>query len=542
MMRIFVERSLSASFRRLGLGEGKITRHRTGRRRRSRSVHDLNSWETLEGRVVLTASATWAWGGGSLLGTLSGIGVVTGPVVPNSGPFVPIAIPRHVPIWNGGMTTAGTGNNPISQLESDSKALTTELQSLAAKSGVTIADIENLALDGQSIAETGFHFKGSSLHTVISELATALASSPPGSTSQAQTDWTNLFSGSSVSTSVISGTFGDLSKAIQDSHVTTTDLSTVASDEAAIQNDLKNLWSPWMPASISGMGPSPLLATDSVAALSVALPSGPAVGVRAAQSIVGSLPVVSQPLIVSPRFPRFFPWGINLLGSLTHVGVVTGPVIIPQLMPVAMPMIPAGTSSNFQQLISDVKALQTELQSLAAKSGLTVAELESLATDSQSINQAGVSITPSALGKVISELAMAVAGSAPTSQAMSDWTALFSGSTVSTTVITNTFNDLVSAIQSSHVTTTDLTTVANDEAAIQTDLKNLFSAHTGSKGTGSGTGTGSSSGTVPGGSTGSKHSKPIPVVHKLVKGSGGGGKVLHDALHAKVTKAFRKKT
>jgi hypothetical protein len=203
-------------------------------------------------------------------------------------------------------------------------------------------------------------------------------------------------------------------------------------------------------------------------------------------------------------------------------------------------MIPAGTSSNFQQLMTDVKAFQTELQSLAAKSGLTVAELESLAQDNQSINQAGVSITPSALNKVISELATAVASGAPTSQAMSDWTDLFSGSTVSTTVITNTFNDLVSAIGSSHVTTTDLTTVANDEAAIQTDLKNLFSSHSGSTGSGSSTGTGSSSGSTTGGSAGSKHPKPIPVVHKLAKGSGRGG-TAHGELHAKVTKALRKK-
>jgi hypothetical protein len=527
MLRNLVRRSVSASVCRLGRG-APTNEHR--RQRRRRSGYDLNSWESLEGRVVL---ATWAWGGGSLLGTLSGVGVVTGPVVPNTEFMRPLPMPV---IWNGGMSpTMGGGNTTLSQLQTDWKALNTELQSLAAKSDLTVGDIESLALDSQSIAQAGFHFSGSSLHAVISELATAVAGGTP--TSQAQSDWTALFSGSSVSANIISGTFTDLVTAITASNVTTTDLSTVASDEAAIQKDLGSIWIPFMPTAISGMGPSPLLATDSVAALSVTMPNGTAAGAATAvQSIVSNLPVVSEPLIVSPGLPSIWPWGINLLASLSHVGVVTGPVVTPQ----PMPMMPVGASSNFQQLWTDIKALQTELQSLAAKSGLTVGELQSLALDGQSINQAGVSITPSALNKVISELATAVAGGTSTSQAQSDWTALFSGSSVSTTVINNTFNDLVKAIGSSGVTTTDLTTVANDEAAIQTDLKNLFSGNCGS--TGSGSGSGSSSGST-GGSTGSYHTKPTPVNHKLAKAHKDHGKTSGDSLvHGKTAKALRERT
>ncbi|MGO9469430.1 MAG: hypothetical protein ACLQIB_47045 [Isosphaeraceae bacterium] len=507
MTRNLMKPWLSASLRRLFSGQDATTGRRDRRRRRSRAGLDVQGPETLEGRVV---PAAWAWGGGSLVGTLSGVGVVTGPVVP--GPVLPI--PR-------GMTPASA--TVISQLQTDWKALVTELQGLAAKSGVTVADLESLALDSQAIGQAGFHFTASSLHTVISELATAVAGG--ASTSQAQSDWSALFTSSSVSNTVVTNTFNDLVTVIQDSHVTTTDLTTVAGDEAAIQTDLSNLGKHLVPASVAGMGPAPLLATDPLPSLAVTLPNLPASTVAAVQSIVNSLPVVSQPLILSPGISSILPWGVNLLGSLTHVGAVTGPVVAPQ-----QPLPASTQSTKFQQLITDEQALRTELQSLAAKSGVTVAELQSLALDSQSISQAGAHVSSSALSTVISELATAVAGGASTSQALSDWTALFSSTSVSTTVVTNTFNDLAAAIGSSKVTTTDLTTVANDEAAIQTDLKNLAS----SKGGGTG------SGTSPGGTTGTKHSKPSPVVNKPA-GTVILRKALINALHKKVLNALRRK-
>jgi hypothetical protein len=564
MTRNLVNRIVSGSLSRLVQDSAAKTGRRAQHRRRSRSTHDLNSWDALEGRIVLTAAAAtgaWAWGGGSLLGTLTGVGVVTGPVVPNPRPVFPIPVPIHFPrpIWNGGMTTGSgnSGTNPFSQLQTDWKALITELQSLAAKSGVTVANIESLALDNQSITQAGFYFDRSSLHSVISELATAVAGGT--STTQAQSDWTALFNGSSVSTTVVNDTFNDLVTTIQNSSVTTTDLSTVASDEAAIQADLSKFWVPFMSAaSGSAMGPSPLLATSSLPAMSVTLATPSSAEGSAIQAIDNVLPVVTQSFIVSPGMPfivPFIPCGVNLLGSLTHVGVVTGPVQLPPVMPMplpmpiawSMPMIPVGQNPNFQQLQTDIKALQSELQSLASKSGLTVAELQNLAQDSQTISQAGVHIMPSALNTVISELATAVAGNASTAQAQSDWTALFAGSTVSTTAITGTFNDLVNAIKSSNVTTTDLTTVANDEAAIQNDLKNLFSGNSGNTGSNSGSGSnsgpGSNSGTTTGGLTGSKHSKPTPVVNRLVKHSGRTVKRLDLSLHtrAKAAKAHHKK-
>jgi hypothetical protein len=62
--------------------------------------------------------------------------------------------------------------------------------------------------------------------------------------------FTALFSNSSVSTATINSAFNDLVKAIQDSTITTGDLTTVAADQAAIQADLKNLF----PGKGSGSG------------------------------------------------------------------------------------------------------------------------------------------------------------------------------------------------------------------------------------------------------------------------------------------------
>src|SRR5208283_3245132 len=75
--------------------------------------------------------------------------------------------------------------------------------------------------------------------------------------------------------------------------------------------------------------------------------------------------------------------------------------------------------------------------------------------------------------KSVSELVTAVAGGAATTQAQTDFNALFTGSTVAQSTITKTFNDLVQTIQESKITTADLSAVAADQAAVQSDLNNL---------------------------------------------------------------------
>ncbi len=414
------------------------------RRRACRLMrHDAPTVETLENRVVLSGV-----GGGSLLGSLSYVGVVTSPVI------VPAQTPT--PLLPDIFATASS-NSKLTQLNNDVQALVTELQTLAAKSGVTIADLESLTTDSQSIAQSGFHFNSQTLNPVMSELATAVANGTAPVT--APSYFTAVFSGSSVSSTVINSTYSDLVKAIGDSAVTTTDLSTVASDEAAIQTDLSSLPRWFQPVSDGlldlEVGPD---ASISVSATAFSLPN----------IIVGPTPI-----------PISLGGGSALLGSLSYVGVVTTPVVTGETP------ISAGTSASaFAKLKADLQTLQAELDTLATASGLTIADLQSLSTDSQSIAAAGFHFNPQTLNPVISELATAVANGASTAQAESDFTALFSGSNVSTSVITTTFNGLVKAIGDSGVTAGDLSTVASDEAAIQADLQNLHKTSTGGGPTG----------------------------------------------------------
>jgi hypothetical protein len=506
--------------------EARFRNSETSRRAKvKRGRRAVLACEALEGRVVLTTAGVST----SLLGSLSYVGVVTSPEVSISipvlpifpvmpGPMLPVASAIAIPSW--------------SHLEKDLQALRTELESLAAKSGVTIADLQSLTTDSQAISQTGFHFDVKSLNSTISELATAVAGQT--STSPAQTDFTALFNGSSVSSTTITKTFKDLIKAIQDSAVTTTDLSTVASDEAAIQADLPKLpirWyggaEPWLDG--VGIAPAALTVGPSVVTpVATPLPAitvpplesvGPAIVLPSQSS--GPLAItVSPPISVSPIIgpaslsvpPAIIisPFGgANLLGALASVGVVTSPVIVNP--PITMlPSTTAIASGAFSQLQTDVRALETELQSLAAKSGLTIADLQNLVNDGQAINQAGFYLSVQSLDKVVTELATAVAGGSSTTQAQTDFTALFSNSSVSTATFNSAFNDLVKAIQDSTITTGDLTTVAADQAAIQADLKNLFpgkgsgsGSGTGTTGTGTGTGTtGTGTGTTGTGTTG----------------------------------------
>jgi len=453
-------------------------------RKLRRARQNLVGWETLEGRVVLSTGGT-----SSLLDGLTHVGVVTSPIVIP----LPIIVPPMLPV-------AFTMQNfPWGQLESDVKALETELQSLAAKSGVTIADLQSLTSDSQTIAQDGFQFHSQTLGPVISELATAVAGG--ASTTQASSDFTALFTGPSVPTSVIDTTFSDLVMAIQDSKVTTTDLSTVASDEAAIQTDLSHLPAPFIPAFDGFLNldpPTPIAV--SVPPVAVSVPpdavSVPPIAVSVPPNIFVPPIIVVPPIPLPP--PIFTgPFGATgLLGSLTYVGVVTSPVAV---FNHATP-VPSSSASGFSQLEADVQKLQSELQTLAAKSGVTIADLQSLTSDGQAISQAGPYFNSRSLNPVISELAAAVAGGSSTTAALRDFTALFNGSSVSASVISTTFSDLVKAIQDSKVTPADLSTVAGDEVAIQTDLKNLHLPKTGGTGTGSGT---PGSGTTGSGSTGS---------------------------------------
>jgi predicted outer membrane protein len=407
----------------------------------------------LEGRVVLSSAALPIVSvplPSGLLSSLTHVGVVTSPI-----PF---------PSFEKPIPLSAVGGAPWSKLNTDIETLITELQTLAAKSGLTISDRQSLTDDGQAIAQAGFYFDSKALNPVTSELATAVAGG--SSTSQAGNDFSALFSGSSVSTTLITTTFSDLAKAIQDSNVTTTDLATVAAGEAVIQADLPVVPPPLVPYADGSSYVSPMVAI-AVNPAPVAPVSPLAISVP--PIIISPPPGSLPPIVVHPPIVPV-PFGAaGLLASLSSAGVVTNPVVACNLAPSST----ATPTGPLAQLFGDVQKLQDELQSLAAKSGVTIADLQSLTSDGQAMTQAGFYFDPKTLNPVISELATAVAGGTSTSQAQTDFAALLSGSSVSAPVITSTFNNLVKTIQDSKVTPADLTTVANDQAAIQTDLKSL---------------------------------------------------------------------
>jgi cell division protein FtsB len=407
--------------------------------------------EALEGRVVLSdwglGGGMMGGGGGALLQSLSQVGVVTGGAEFGPGPDF------------GGAHQGfpgGSNGSSTSQLQTDLQKLQTDLQTIAAKSGVTVADINSLQSDDQAIAQAGFRIDPTALQKVTTELASAVASG--ASTRQAQTDFNNLFTGSSVSQATITKSFNDMVQAIQDSKITSTDLTTIATDRTAIQTDIAN-------APGSNYGSETLVA--SLGQLGI-LPGG-------GQGFGGG------------DFGGRGPGGFGFRGG-RHGGDWGG----------------GGSSSSSSQLQTDMQKLQTDLQAIAAKSGVTTADITNLQSDGKAIAQAGAQIDPKSLQTVTTELATAVASSASTSQAQTDFNNLFTGTNVSQATMTKTFNDMVQAIQDSKITSTDLTTIANDRTAIQNDLASLGQSSSTSSTTSSGdsTTTGSGDTSTSSGSTG----------------------------------------
>ena len=112
----------------------------------------------------------------------------------------------------------------------------------------------------------------------------------------------------------------------------------------------------------------------------------------------------------------------------------------------------APPTRKLTQLETDLAKLQADVQAVAAKSGTTVADLSALAADAQAIARAGLWLDPQSLNKVTNELATAVAGRADTTQAKTDFAALFTGSSVAQATIDTTFTDLTQAIKDSGIT------------------------------------------------------------------------------------------
>ncbi len=207
-------------------GGDKMDDHRARMRTRRESL----ACEELEGRVVLSG---WGGGGNLLAQSLNSIGVVTGPVGNAEGGII------------GRFGPSSSQSSLFTQLETDKEALQTELGSLAAKSGVTVADITTLQTDSQAILSAGLTVNAPLLQTAVGELANALTGSTTVTQARAQTDFNAAFSGTNYSASpppaAVTNAFHDVSTAITHSNVTTGDLSTVATDQTNIQTDLTNI-------------------------------------------------------------------------------------------------------------------------------------------------------------------------------------------------------------------------------------------------------------------------------------------------------------
>jgi len=391
-----------------------------------RARRSVISCETLEGRVVLSRFGEgFGFGGGFGGGSLIGSLGVVGIVIGPGGAGYGIEIGRA---YNSPWAST-TLNSAISQYQTDLQKLQTDLQALAAKSTVTVSDLTSLVTDSQSIAKAGANLDPTALNKAVTDLATAVAAGTD--TTAAKAEFVALFSGTTVDQTTITNSFNDLVKTITDSKVTPTDLTTVSNDRATLQTDV---------TAIQKNAPAP---------------GGPHIG----GSLVESLALLG----IGTGGDE----GIHAPGFLDAVTT------------------PSGTLTQLQ---TDAQKLATDLQGLTAKSGVTIADLTNLSTDSQTIAMTGTSLNRTALNKAVTDLATAVAGGTDTTAAKAEFSALFTGTSVLQATIDKTYADVVQTVMDSKVTPTDINTITTDRTAVQTDLTNLHQAQAATTGTGPGTG------------------------------------------------------
>ena len=156
-------------------------------------------------------------GDGSLIGSLTNLGILSG----------------RDP---GGLGPHGRGMGASTTLNTDLTKLRTDLQTLAAKSGVTTADLTALAADAQAIAQTGTRPDATALNNAVTALVTAVVNGTD--TTDAKAALTSVLSAASVSQETIDKTIADIVQTTDDSNVTAADLQLIATDRAAVQNDL----------------------------------------------------------------------------------------------------------------------------------------------------------------------------------------------------------------------------------------------------------------------------------------------------------------
>ena len=361
--------------------------------------------ETLEPRLALSATPsffpTTYLPGGQFAAVLTGIGIMTDSVQVTTAP-------------------AGTYSP---QVGTAWDAIGNEFASLAGKSGVTIADLSNLAADLTAIDPGWSAINYQGIWPVVDELATAVTAGT--STAQAEADWNTVFAPSGAAQPVINRFFADFVQTIQDSHITSADLATLASDEMAFIQDVDT---------------QPGDSTTNQQQFT---------GEGLYDQGYGYMVTTSQ-------------LGGGIASNLSNFGVLTdySPVGLQQLGGL---QLGAGSDQN---------TLAVEFNALAEKSGLTVADLNRLSSDDQAVSQLpwnGVGVDSDAEQTAIGQLVIAVATGTSTSQAQTDFRDSFAANAPAA-LLTQTLNDVMEAVDDSHVTPADLSTVASDEAAVYADM------------------------------------------------------------------------
>lgn len=132
------------------------------------------------------------------------------------------------------------------------------------------------------------------------------------------------------------------------------------------------------------------------------------------------------------------------------------------------------------QLTTELAKLKTDTQAVVAGSTVTDAQRQALGMDLKSIAKTGFRVGESTLQPVVESLltsladgSYANASSGIAAQNQADFTALFSGSSVDSALIAQTYTHLVDVARNMNISTDELNTLAADRAAIEASLTRL---------------------------------------------------------------------
>ncbi|QEH37038.1 hypothetical protein OJF2_56230 [Aquisphaera giovannonii] len=144
---------------------------------------------------------------------------------------------------------------------------------------------------------------------------------------------------------------------------------------------------------------------------------------------------------------------------------------------------PGGTSSTQNnQLRTDLQQLQADVKAVLSASSVTDAQRQALNGDFAALCNAGVTVDRTALQAVATTLLTDIANGSYDANAtsiQSSFTAAFSGTSGAAltgdqaTLVNTAYGDFVTVAKGLNATTDQLTAIANDQTAIQADLTNL---------------------------------------------------------------------